>query len=188
MTQTMNGENALSGTGRETVDLFFNIGSARNAQERVEGLFDKALQSEPELTAAILAWARDARGGAGERETFRNLLRKLIKVDQKLATKLLKLAPTLGRFDDLRSGFNTSLEDVAVKIWADAIEEGNELAHKWVNIKKDHRLRKHMFNSWCHSLEGASSITKRSALIPRNLFSGSLLGSMLCIFTASYSK
>jgi hypothetical protein len=144
MTQTMNGENALSGTGRETVDLFFNIGSARNAQERVEGLFDKALQSEPELTAAILAWARDARGGAGERETFRNLLRKLIKVDQKLATKLLKLAPTLGRFDDLRSGFNTSLEDVAVKIWADAIEEGNELAHKWVNIKKDHRLRKHM--------------------------------------------
>jgi len=141
---TQNGENALSVTGRSSVDLFFNIGSARNAQERIVELFDKSFSEEPLITAAILAWARDARGGAGERDTFRNLLRKMIKTNPQLATKLIKLAPQLGRFDDLRSAFNTSLEPVAVEVWAKAIESGNELAHKWVNIKKDHRLRKHM--------------------------------------------
>jgi hypothetical protein len=144
MVKTANGENALDGTGNKSVDLFYNIGSARNSQERVEELFKDSLKSDPITTGAILAWARDARGGAGERFTFRNLLRKLIGMDKKLAEKLIRLAPQLGRYDDLRSALNTPLQDVALEAWKNGLEDGNELAYKWVNIKKDNLLRKHL--------------------------------------------
>lgn len=144
MKKTSNGETALDSTRKETVDLFYNIGSSRNAKERVMELFEKAVSNDPETTTAIIAWARDARSGAGEREVFRTLLRNLIKKDSSLASKLIKLVPTIGRFDDLRSGFNTSVEETALDVWESALNDGNELAHKWVDIKKDHRLRKRL--------------------------------------------
>jgi hypothetical protein len=142
--KTMNGENALDGSGNKSVDLFYNIGSSRNSQESILQLFKESLVNDPTTTGAILAWARDARSGAGERLTFRNLLRKLIGMDKSLAEKLIRLAPQLGRYDDLRSALNTPLQKVALEEWAKGLEEGNELAYKWVNVKKDTLLRDHL--------------------------------------------
>jgi hypothetical protein len=141
---TINGENDLQTTGDNTVDLFYNIGSARGAKERVEGIFDKSFSQDPTTTAAILAWSRDIRGGAGERETFRNLTRKLIKTNPKIGEKILRITPKIGRYDDLNVGLNTSIQHVALQEWQKGLDANNELAYKWVNIKKDNILRKHL--------------------------------------------
>ena len=143
-TTTSNGEGALTDSGDALVDLFYKIGSARGQEEELGKDFAKALNADVELTSAILAWARDVRGGAGERDTFRHFTRQLIKKHPTQAKKLLKVIPEIGRYDDLRCAISTDLEDEAMDIWIEGIQSGNELANKWVNIKKDNRLRKRM--------------------------------------------
>lgn len=141
-TTTVNGEKAYGSTGSEHVDLFYKIGSARNNQETIEGVFEKAITSNSLIASSILAWARDARKGAGERKTFRTLFKKVVDNDESLAKKLLDIVPDIGRYDDLRVAFGTNLEKHTLKLWAKGIKDKNELAFKWVNIKKDHNLRK----------------------------------------------
>ena len=141
-TRTTNKALAVKGAGKPTTDLFFNIGSARQAQERVKDLFDKSCLFDMNTTAAILCWVRDIRsGGAGERTSFRTCLKELILSNPELALKVINLIPKIGRFDDLRVAIGTTLESQALNIWKTALDEGNLLAFKWVNIKKDTKLR-----------------------------------------------
>ena len=60
-------------------------------------------------------WCRDIRGGQGERAVFKALLKYLVKQNINLATRLIKLVPEYGRWDDL-----LVLEDSAV--WQDVLE------------------------------------------------------------------
>ena len=107
-TKTTNDATAVEGTGSPTLDLFFNIGSSRSAQDRVKELFDKSCLFDMDTTAAILMWVRDIRGGgAGERQSFRTCLRELIVSDSGLATKihtLLNLTITTRRFSGASTG------------------------------------------------------------------------------------
>lgn len=144
MSVTTNGENALSGTNDATVDLFYNIGASRHNQESIGEIFKSAVNKDPLIASAIVAWGRDVRKGAGERTTFRNLLNKLVYLDKRLASKLIDMIPSIGRFDDLRAAFDTDLENQALGVWSRALKDNNELAFKWVNIKKDHKLRRFM--------------------------------------------
>jgi hypothetical protein len=141
-THTSNGENALSSTLDKNVDLFFNVGSSRTNEERVRQLFQSAMIEDSLTATSVLAWARDIRGGAGERKTFRNLLKETIISNPQLAEKLLSITPTIGRYDDLKVALGTSLEDHALDVWIKDLKDGNELAFKWVSIKKDTKLRK----------------------------------------------
>jgi hypothetical protein len=141
LTKTTNGENAHGDLVNKNVELFYGIGSARHNQEGITASFKEALTENADVASAVLAWARDARNGAGERLTYRTLLKELIVQDKAKAEKLVKLTPTLGRFDDLRSAFGTELQEDAVQTWIAELHKGNELAYKWVNIKKDKELR-----------------------------------------------
>lgn len=144
-TQTTNGETAYKGTGSQFVDLFFEIGAARNAVEAIVQKFDEACLVDAETAAAILLWTRDIRhNGAGERKVFRTLLRELAVSDVVLATKVVKLIPKIGRYDDLRAAIGTDVESVALDVWAESLRAGNAISFKWVNIKKDKKLRSHM--------------------------------------------
>jgi hypothetical protein len=140
--KTTNGENALDTTSDNSVDLFFAIGASRNNQEAIKGLFEKAMKKDPLVASAVVSWSRDARKGAGERKTFRTLLSELITIDEDLAKKVIDMIPEIGRYDDLRVANGTALEDHAINVWKKGLDENNELAYKWVNIKKDNNLRK----------------------------------------------
>jgi hypothetical protein len=142
MVSTSNGENALSGTGDSTLDLFYSIGSARSNPELAEHLFDSAMKDNPEVATGVLAWARDIRGGAGERNNYRKLLSKMIKENPVLAEKLIKITPQIGRYDDLNVAIGTPLQNVALEEWKKGLDANNELAYKWVSIKKDKELRR----------------------------------------------
>ena len=73
-TKTENGAVALNTTGNACLDLYSTIGSLRDAeQSRALSLFDESYKENPLLATKIVFYARDVRGGLGERKVFRDL-------------------------------------------------------------------------------------------------------------------
>lgn len=132
-TRTVNGMRAHSTTSSAVLDLFGSIGSARGKDVSRE--FMAALGENEELAIRTLLWSRDIRGGAGERQTFRNLLVQLEKANPQLAGRLIHKIPELGRWDDLFSYTNSDNRKEAFAFIADALANGNGLAAKWMPRK-----------------------------------------------------
>lgn len=130
---TENGMAALATSGVALLDLFGKVGSGRKADLSQE--FYRALSEDANLAARILMWARDARGGAGERETFRKLFSLLVNENPDLARKVLAKVPELGRWDDVLVALGTTLETDAVEMIRAALESGNGLCAKWMPRK-----------------------------------------------------
>jgi hypothetical protein len=97
--RTENGMAALQSTGDSLTNLFFNIGSSRNAD--ITPAFVAAYVQDKEVAGRIALWARDAREGAGERKTFRTIIRYLVENDPDMAVRMLERVPELGRWDDV---------------------------------------------------------------------------------------
>lgn len=135
--RTTNGMKALASTLNQNVDLFFKIGASRGKDITLP--FEKALQENPEYALRILQWARDVRGGAGERELFRQGLRFLEKNYKQylLDTKLLAKIPEIGRWDDLLIFSDDAVKTRAFELIQNALESGNGLAAKWMPRKGD---------------------------------------------------
>lgn len=128
---TANGAVTNASSLNKNVDLFFLAGASRGKD--ITATFAGALVEDSEVAIRILEWARDARGGAGERETFRNLYKYLIKADPALASRVLVKAPELGRWDDVLITFGTSLEREALRMIAFALNEVKDgLCAKWM--------------------------------------------------------
>ena len=99
--RTTNGMKAQVSTLRETVDLFFKIGASRGKD--ITAQFERAYQEDSTIALRIAQWARDVRGGTGERKLFRDILLHLEQyhVNDLLNTKILNNVAEIGRFDDL---------------------------------------------------------------------------------------
>lgn len=97
--RTENGMKALSGTSSKVVDFFYKVGASRG--KNVVPDFVAACVEDKDLAVRIALWARDIRGGAGERKLFRDILQYLDSHDPEVLVKVLPLVPELGRWDDL---------------------------------------------------------------------------------------
>ena len=127
--RTTNGMKARKSTANAVVDLFYNAGASRG--KNIKPAFAAALAENRELALRVAAWLRDARGGAGERQLFRDILVYLENTDTEAAKALLAKVPELGRWDDLFV-FNTDeMKSVAYSMLGDALREKNGLAAKW---------------------------------------------------------
>ena len=74
-TYTENGAKARNTSSNALVDLFASIGSLRNRNENeVLRLFADAYLEDKLIATKILFYARDIRGGLGERKVFRDIL------------------------------------------------------------------------------------------------------------------
>ena len=131
--RTTNGMKARKSTANAVVDLFYNIGASRGKD--IVPAFTAALVENRELALRVAAWARDARGGAGERESFRNILRYLEKTDVEAAKALLAKVPELGRWDDIFVFQTDVMKSMAYTMLGDALRERNGLAAKWTPRK-----------------------------------------------------
>jgi hypothetical protein len=131
--RTANGMKARKSTANEVVDLFYNIGASRG-KDIVPG-FTAAFVEDKNLALRIALWARDARGGAGERELFRSILKHLEKTDPKSALDLLARVPELGRWDDIFVFETEQLKTAAYTMLGNALREKNGLAAKWTPRK-----------------------------------------------------
>jgi len=130
---TSNGMITNVSTTNAVLDLFFVIGSSRG--KSIVSQFKNALSENPVLTLKTLFWARDIRGGAGERETFRNLMLSLEEQYPDLVINLLPLIPEYGRFDDLWVFKTDRVRKESAKIHANALKAGNKIAAKWADRK-----------------------------------------------------
>lgn len=131
--RTANGMKAFSTSKSAVLDLFGLIGSARGVD--ITKQFAAALAENTDLTVRMLLWARDIRGGAGERQTFRNLLADLEKLNPKLAGRLIRKVPELGRWDDLFAYKDPLNRANAFAFIREALSKGDGLAAKWMPRK-----------------------------------------------------
>jgi hypothetical protein len=131
--RTANGMKARKSTAKATVDLFYKIGASRGKD--ITRDFTAALVENQDVALRIAQWARDVRGGAGERQLFRDILVHLEKRDPDLALVLLKKVPEVGRWDDIFVFQNPVLKSAAYTMLGDALRERNGLAAKWTPRK-----------------------------------------------------
>ena len=141
-TRTENGAVALNTTGDARLDLFGTIGSLRTAEKaRITRLFSEAWKADPLFATKIAFYARDVRGGLGERQTFRTLLQYMAEYHPEALRLNLDLIGVYGRYDDLYCLIGTPMED---EMWAamkrqfeedrQNLEAGNavSLLAKWI--------------------------------------------------------
>lgn len=133
VTTTTNGMKAFKSTLNANVDMFSSIGGMRG-QDPMK-LFVKALEEDKEMAIRNLLWTRDARGGAGERELYRKMLKYLAINDYKQALELLGKTVELGRWDDVLVFHGTAVWPEAVEFIRQGLEDHNGLCAKWMPRK-----------------------------------------------------
>lgn len=101
-TLTENGALTYASTMDSCLDLFGSIGALRHAMPcEIIARFERAYIENADLAMKCLFFARDVRGGLGERRTFRIILEWLARNHKASVEKNLPLIAEYGRFDDL---------------------------------------------------------------------------------------
>lgn len=136
LTTTENGAVTLKSSLKATVDFFALGGSLRTASDdTVIQLFSKAFAEDPFVAMKVLFFIRDARGGSGERKTFRTCFAWLAKEYPNVAMKNLDNVVEFGRWDDLFCIRGTTVWDkyVLPMIWSEWLKKENtSLMYKWL--------------------------------------------------------
>jgi hypothetical protein len=142
-TLTENGMVTNSSSLNDCVNLFFQIGAMRG-QEKINliNLFVKAYEEDALTAMRILFWVRDVRGGAGERQIFRDIVKYLSTSRTDIMRKNLSIIPELGRWDDLLVFVDTPLENDALSLIGYALKNGNQLTSKWMPRPNVNNLEK----------------------------------------------
>jgi len=128
--RTSNGMRARSGSGAPLVDLFYKIGASRG--KNVVADFETAYQADSDIALKIALWARDVRGGAGERQLVRDILLHLEKQYPDTLLRVLPFIPEFGRWDDMLIFKTKPVKDAAYTLIGDALRARNGLCAKWM--------------------------------------------------------
>ena len=142
LTRTENRGVALSSTQSPLLDLFATVGALRGGEHLdVRSLFLSAMEEDKLLATKLAFYARNIRGGLGERDTFRKLIVVLANNYPEIMRKNISLIPHFGRWDDLYVLVDTPCE---TDMWElireqlrsdmDSLNEGNSvsLLAKWL--------------------------------------------------------
>lgn len=137
---TDNGALAHHSSLSANLDFFYLAGASRGKDIKKE--FKAALDEDSEVALRTLQWLRDIKGGAGERQLFKDLLPT---VGSALwVSALLRNVKEVGRLDDLLSiseslsdkgAMEASLSREALSLFCDELKANNGLAFKWTPIK-----------------------------------------------------
>lgn len=141
-TRTENGMAALKSSLDPCVDLFFAIGASRGKD--ITAQFDAAFVASPEIALRCLLWARDIRGGSGERKLFRDMLVHLEAANMLALVEIFHLIPEVGRWDDMLVFKGEEAKGMAQAAIFHALQvDNNGLCAKWMPRKGQmaHELR-----------------------------------------------
>jgi hypothetical protein len=127
--RTENGMKAKAHSGNALVDLFYKIGASRGKSVTLD--FERAFQEDQDIAMKIALWTRDVRGGAGERQIFRDILLHLEKLHPEVLESVLPFVSEFGRWDDLLIFKTVKFKHLAYTLLGDALRAGNGLAAKW---------------------------------------------------------
>ena len=141
-TVTENGAATHITTESDCLDLFATIGALRRESDsEIEARFIRAFTENRDIAMKLLFFARDIRGGLGERRVFKVILNWLAKNEPSTVRKNLTYVAEYGRYDDLLCLMDTPCEKdmldvLKVQFEADnaALNNGGEvsLLAKWM--------------------------------------------------------
>ena len=113
---TENGAVTYRSTQSQCLDLFAAIGGLRRESgEEITDRFLRAYAEDADLAMKTLFFARDVRGGIGERRVFRTILRWLADHEPQSAVKNIPYIAEYGRYDDLLTLLGTACESAALE-------------------------------------------------------------------------
>lgn len=131
--RTLNGMSTNSSSLNECVNLFFQIGALRGQdKQRLINAFTKAYGENPLTAMKLLFWARDIRGGAGERQIFKDIIVYLSKNRREVLAKNLYLIPEFGRWDDILCLIGSPLQQQVLDMIKHGLEDKKSLIFKWM--------------------------------------------------------
>lgn len=142
-TYTENGAVTYATTNSDCLDLFSTIGGLRQAgDEEIVKRFSRAYAENPDLAMKIVFYARDIRGGLGERKVFRIILKWLAENERESLIKNIDYIARYGRYDDLLALMDTPCRSAMEKLIAaqlkkdisalDLGEDNVSLLAKWL--------------------------------------------------------
>lgn len=137
-TVTENGMATLTTSMDSVTDLFFKIGASRGKFSALKATLSKAFAENLDMAIRVVLWARDARGGAGERQLFKDAIKFAFdtgSITKEQGDRIVARIPELGRWDDLYAFIGTPSENAALELFAGALRSGNGLAAKWSDRK-----------------------------------------------------
>ena len=114
---TENGALTNKSTRSDCLDLFATVGALRRqSEDEIIARFVRAFSENRDLAIKTLFYARDVRGGLGERRVFRVITGWLANNEPAALKKNIKYFAEYGRFDDLLCLLHTKCEDEAVRV------------------------------------------------------------------------
>ncbi len=114
--RTENGAAGYGTAGSALVDLNFAAASLRNKSEsEIISRFVRAFYEDRVLAVKWLFFLRDARGGLGERRSFRIIIRYLADGFPEMVSRLVGIMAEYGRFDDMLCLLDTPVEAVVLE-------------------------------------------------------------------------
>jgi len=120
------------------LDFFFVGPVAKKKPADAVEAFKRAYATNRDVALRILQWLRDARGGAGARQAFRDCFAWLMDHKASDAIAVLDKVPAIGRWDDTLVGLfssNRDVQDHVIDMIRDALLAENGLAAKWLPRK-----------------------------------------------------
>ena len=151
---TENGAVGYRTTGKELLDLNFAVASLRKMPDaEVAKRFGKAFYENQILAMKWLFYARDVRGGLGERRLFRVVLADLVQSNPEMVIPVMNLIPEYGRYDDLWCLLDD--KDAANVIYQIV---DNQLKHDWENMAAKKPIS--ILAKWMPSINASSVKTK----------------------------
>ncbi len=170
LSRTENGALGYVSTGRALLDLNFAVSSLRGVPEaEIAQRFLAAWAEDPAMAARWACYARDVRGGLGERRLFRVVLAALAKEAPAAACALVPLVPEYGRYDDLFVLFGTPAEKAMVSFIVKTLRADLKAARAREMIAAGGAGRRSDFpltllGKWMPSINASSQKTRALAL------------------------
>lgn len=151
VTLTENGGLALSTTGDKLLNLFAVLGALRSRPTDVVDKFKLAYRENADLATKMVFYARDIRGGLGERTVGRYMLCNLAIMNPEVVIANMANIPEYGRWDDLFALLYTPVEAEMIKFISEQLKKDVMGMHEGQNIS--------LLAKWMPSINASSKNT-----------------------------
>ena len=160
-TTTENGMKAYSTTESKMLDFFAIVGAMRERSEAdIIEMFDKAFNEDSTHAIKCIFYARDIRGGLGERRTGRILLKHLAKTNPELLIKNFGCIAQYGRWDDFYEFVGTPVEKEMWLFLKEQLELDLANLNAYNNGDKEAGLKVSLLGKWIKTPDSKTGARK----------------------------
>lgn len=154
-TYTENGALTYSTSGSFCLDLFFRAGAMRNTSpQEIAAVVTRAFAEDAVKTLKIVFFARDARGGLGERRFFRIAVQTLASIAPEAVCRNIAYIAEFGRYDDLCALLHTPCEKAALAVIRTQLEADR--------LALQHKDKVSLLAKWLPSVNASSEETREN--------------------------